>query len=319
MNLRLASSASCATLLLTTLLSVSCGDGQVAAFGPSEAFRVRNAQFIEGDFPGTAPRKEPKKGEPTVTALELKNRVVYQGQGGKSLSGRVSTDSRSVGIALEDVGSGYWVIPAGNPDPTTNELTWSVTADFDLRLESGMTNLWVVAIDEDGHAGARLEQQLCIASRVPDNLNSCVPTQAPPQAVISLDWSVNADLDLQVVAPNGKIISPKHPTTNDPDEPGKVADGKIDRDSNAGCVIDGQRHENLIWNADMPRGRYKIYVNLFDSCRQSAVPFDVSVYTQKATKDGAKLVQKLERYGELVEAQVNTENELGSFVAEYRF
>jgi hypothetical protein len=308
------------TAFVAALLALSaCSDGQSQVYGPSEAFRVRNAQFITEAFPGSAPRKTPKKGEPTVTALDLKNRVVYEGQGGKSIAGRVSRDSRAVAITLKGASDGYWVIPAGNPDPATDELAWSASTDFDLGLEPGKAELWVVAIDEDGHAGARLEKEICIASRTPDNLNSCVETAVPPQAVISLDWSANADLDLQVVAPDGKLISSKHPSTRDPDEPASDADGYIDRDSNANCVIDGQRHENLIWQKEMPKGRYSIYVNLFDACRQGAVPFSVTVHTAKTTDEGSESKLVLERFGEFVELQANPANELGTFVAEYRF
>src|SRR5207342_845537 len=108
-----------------------------------------------------------------------------------------------------------------------------------------------------------------------------------PAAVISLSWDNAADLDLQVVTPEGVVVSPKHPTTvpedEEPDPSAPV--GTIDRDANLACS-GGQNQENLVWKDAPPSGRFEVYVNMFDSCRQPAVRFNVKFYLAAETDDG---------------------------------
>jgi len=73
--------------------------------------------------------------------------------------------------------------------------------------------LLLAAIDEQGNAGEETRLDTCITRPIPDNLNACDPTIAPPFAVLSLAWDADVDLDLVVVAPDGRVIDPKHPTT----------------------------------------------------------------------------------------------------------
>jgi uncharacterized protein YfaP (DUF2135 family) len=179
-----------------------------------------------------------------------------------------------------------------------------------------------VAIGENGQAGAQVGASLCVASRVPDNLHACDPKKAPPQAVISLRWDTNVDLDLQVLTAAGNVVDGKHPTTAPPNDAGVVpADaGQLDRDSNAGCLIDGIRYENLAWNTGHPTGRYGIYVNLFDACKQGSVRFELSVYTAVPDVDGGSRLERFyDQAGELLDIQANGGAGLGLFITEFLF
>jgi hypothetical protein len=320
-----------AIALLAAMAASGCSQGEPAIQGPSEPFRVRGGRFIEADLPGEAPTDAGQppadpdaglSGPPSITALDLSNIVVHQGQGNKKVAGRTSPNGWAVGIRLADVGSGYWVLPTGVVDPPTGELTWEALCDFDPSIKPGFHDLRVVALSEDGQAGRQLSQPLCVTGRVPDNFNFCDPSSPPPEAVISLTWDTNVDLDLQVVAPDGRVTDPKHPATHDSDDAGVIPPeaGMIDRDSNANCVIDGIRYENLVWQSVAPKGRYGIYANLFDSCNQGPVRFEASVYTAVDNGDGSKVLKQwYAASGELLDFQANGGEARGLFLYEFDF
>ena len=78
------------------------------------------------------------------------------------------------------------------------------------------------------------------------------------------------------------------------------------------------------WTPDEPRpeGRYRIYVNLYDACRQPSVRFAVSVSEAVGGEDEDEvkhLEQKRTYRGELLDFQANGGSDRGLFVAEYVF
>ncbi|MFZ5893693.1 MAG: hypothetical protein ACOY0T_21710 [Myxococcota bacterium] len=311
--------------------AAGCSQGQNSVIGPSEPFRMRgnNVQFHRGTLPGVVPvagmSNEPSDG-PSITGVDLNSLIVTQG-GSKSISGRASADAVSVGIALEGVGSGYWVVPTRSQDPITGELTWGsassgysgLVADFDLGIKSGIRPLHLVAFDENNRPGVQFIQKLCVRSGVPDNLNSCEASVPPPEAVFSLSWDTNADLDLQVLTPDGLLVTPKHGSTLDADagtDAGVL--GTIDHDSNANCVIDGARRESLVFQSEAPPSGYLFFANLHDSCKQPVVRFNMQVWLAQADEDGGKRLEMVfQRGGELLESQVNPGSGRGLFVGAY--
>ncbi|MGC4094038.1 MAG: hypothetical protein QM756_40245 [Polyangiaceae bacterium] len=317
--------------LFCASLSSACSHGQDSVVGPSESFRMRgnNVQFHPGKLPGTVPvvgmTAEPSEA-PSVTAVDLNSLIVTQG-GSKSVSGRASENAVSVGIALEGEGTGYWVVPTRSQDPVTGELTWGsagtgvsgLVADFDLGVKSGIRLLHLVAFDASGNAGLQFVQKLCVRSGVPDNLNSCEPSLPPPEQVITLSWDTNVDLDLQVLTPDGLLVTPKRGSTLDSDagtDAGVL--GTIDHDSNANCVIDGTRRESLVFSTEAPPSGYQMFANLTDACKQPVVRFNLQVYVAEADDDGGKRLQlKFQRGGELLDSQVNPGSSRGLYVGTY--
>lgn len=308
----------------------ACSQGQNSVIGPNEPFRMRgsNVQFVHGKLPGVTPGEDLAGATelPTIAAVDLNSLIVSQG-GSKSISGRASANASSVAIAMEGVGSGYWVVPTRSQDPITGELTWGVAsasqsglvADFDLGLRSGIRPLHLVAIDENGQAGVQFIQKLCVRSAVPDNLNSCESSVAPPAAVFSLSWDTNADLDLQVLTPDGLLITPKRGSTTDADAgPASKPAGSIDHDSNANCVADGVRRESLIFQTDAPSPGYLFFANLHDACKQPVVRFNMQVWSAKVDEDGSTHLElTFQRGGELLDSQVNPGSGRGLFVGAY--
>ncbi len=331
--------ARCATCVLVLVAALGCG-GAEDQLGVSEPFRVSwspngndyiPAQFVAGSLPGKRPEPGANPAPvsdagtavpPQITLVMSQSNVVFQGEGAKKLAGEATTVTRAIGMQLLGVGGGYWVFPAGGINPQSDNLIWDAHLDFGRDIAPGKRDLRMVAIDEDAVAGQQTALSLCVEGRVPDNLHVCDPDRALPKAVISLSWDTNVDLDLQVKTPGGQWIDAKHPMTASPDPDGGLPDdaGIIDRDSNAACVIDGLRDEDLVWSNVMPQGRYGIYANLFNACHQPAVRFRVAVYTAATDKDGNDtLKQVAEQGGEVLGFSANNGAEHGLFVTEFTF
>lgn len=302
-------------------LVVACS-GTKGETGIGEPIRLENAVFESGDWPAG--------GLPTVTALETASTVVRPSEAGKALSGRTSPDAFAVAVRLADVGSGYWVFPVGGPDPQNNgELTWQTTADFGANVPVGPHVLRVVAVDANGAAGSPRDLTVCMTPPIPDNLNACDEKILPPSAILSLSWDAPADVDLVVVTPDGRIVDAKHPRTVAPPPPGPatpdagaaVSVGTFDRDSNANCVVDNLRREDLVFQSRPPAGSYLVYARLFAACGTPAVHFTFSLFEPAATADPAvqHLVESITKHGVLLPLEASGGATLGTFVTEVSF
>ncbi len=320
----------------------SSGFGEPVRVYRSDGKTVAIAEFIPGPIPAASVAANATPAEttaavgtgldntlPSVTQFTPPNQVVLPGQRASKVTGRLSTNSSAVALAF-DTGSGYWLFPAGNPDSSSDdELLWTALCDYSPDIAPGYHELTVAAANAAGIFGTSLTKKLCIAGSTPDHLNSCESTLAPPMTVISLSWDTNVDLDLQVVPPAAdRIVSSKHPTTVDRNADGTLPDeaGVIDRDSNAACAIDGIRYENLVFERVKPHGTWGIYVNLFDSCKQAAVHFTVTVHVAKSdgVNDAGTALYHLEqvglRHGMLMATQANGDSSaIGTYLFEVSF
>jgi hypothetical protein len=327
-------------VMLTAVLSASCASSNDARTGAGEPLVVKTrsskatalAQFVAGRLPGGfgsgtggngAAAGGTSVAQTLLASLQYSEPKIYQGQANIAFNGNTSTDVSAVALALENLGSGYWVVPVGPIDGATLLPTWEALADFGPQIPAGTRNLQYVAIDGNGVAGEVQSQPICIANRVPDGYQGCVPNPKPPATVISLSWDTNVDLDLQVRAPDGRLIEAKSPATVDLDAGAQLpADaGRMDRDSNGACTIDNIRYENLVWQNAAPKGRYAIYVNLFDACKQPSVRFNVQVYSAVDGPDaGTKLLHSwYSADGILLDFQANAGSNIGFFVTEFDF
>lgn len=321
MRPRLRASLALLPLALGALLPAAAtlvpGCGTTSPSALDEPIHVQNGVFKEGTLPGSPPLDDSDPDDagveppgPHVTLIESLNNLVQPGQSGKSLGGRATGDSRSVGIRFADLGTGYWLVPMTTTDPMEpSELDWSIRYEIARDVPPGLHELRLAAIDEQGRSGAQRRLKVCVTSEVPDNLNACDRRIAPPAAVLSLRWDSDVDLDLGVVTPDGKLVDPKHPSTAPLTDGGVVSDpkndGAIDRDSNAACAIDGQRRESLVWQSKPAPGTYLVYANLFSACGQQAVRFTASLWLPEPTDGGEQLVDALDVSGELLAADAN--------------
>jgi hypothetical protein len=99
-----------------------------------------------------------------------------------------------------------------------------------------------------------------------------------------LQWDSNADLDLHVVDPNGVEIWSRNINSYEAPPPGVAEDpegwrrgGILDFDSNANCVIDGRRRENVVWVQAPPAGVYVVRVEAASLCEQVAARWRLEV------------------------------------------
>jgi len=281
---------------------------------------VRNGVLREGPLPGAAPG-DGGVTAPAITAAESSGALVAPGQAGKVYLGRATPEAFAVGVRLDELGTGWWMVPVGGADPSFNdELTWQLTADFAGRVAPGLHRMRFVALDAAGRGGTQRDLRVCVLPDIPDNLHACDPSIAAPDTVLSLSWDTDADLDLVVVTPDGKVVDARHPSTaasvgtSVPAE--RLRDpstGVLDRNSNGACVLDRVRRENLVWQGPPAPGVWRVYVNLFDACRQAAARFRVGVWRRDAS--GAQR-ETLRRDGVLTALAANGGARRGTFVAE---
>ncbi len=266
-------------VVLVGLSLLACDQSVPNELGVNEPIRVHNGQFIPGPLPGLDGGTGP-----TITNITVTNNTVQPGQASKSINGRAQAAASGVALRFPDLGTGYWVVPIGNPDGQfPGELTWQATTDFSLEAAAnapGHHTLQFVAIDVNGNPGTPAGYDVCLEPIIPDNGATCDFTKKTPAAVITLTWDADSDVDLTVVGPDGRVTDPKHPATIAPDA-GTVdpTAGVIDRDSLAGCIPDGKRQEDLIWQQLPPNNAtYALYANLFDGCGQPGVSYTMTVY-----------------------------------------
>lgn len=292
--------------VVAALVAFAC-EGQPYDIGTSLPIQVRErttpraATFHADALPDVAA----EDGLPVVTKLETISGIARLGQTGKVFLGRVTPNGYSIGIGIPALFEGYWTAPLGTPDPTANnELTYELTTDFGRNIPPGVYDVVLVAFDEHGNAGPRAAITICIVPDVPDNESTCNPTVPPPDTIISLDWDTNADLDLVVITPSGKVVNAKRPTTavgeggpitnpvlNDP------RTGRMTRDSNAACHIDGARLESLVFEGEPEEGEYTIFVSFFNTCTQSNVRFHTRLFRSRLNDDGVTYSTDVQELG----------------------
>lgn len=282
--------------ILFSLLALCACSSESASSGLEEPIRVSNGQFFSGAFPET------HEEGPALSQVSLKSAQFFAGSPAKTIAGDAAEGAQSVAVALENLGTGYWIVPMGAPDPNTpGALAWAANCDFSSSLPAGIQNISLAASDANGKFGPLTTQKVSIKSLVPTG-----------RVVASLTWGADADLDLHLTAPGGKELYPKKPNTIGSDENGMPLPGSglLDRDSLAACVPDGVRTENVVF-ADAPAaGYYAVRVDMFNACKQPAVTFKFNLYV-----DGLSV---LEKTGRLLDIDADAGGEYsGLFVTEF--
>ena len=311
--------ASCAAL---AAFALGCSS-ESSSKGFEEPVRIIGGQFVEGELPGLPP-------VPQNSGLEVSPRVtVAQNAGGRfefgdpkrDISGRATDDALSVAFGFEGLGSGYWLVPVRGRDATNpGEFTFAFSAEYSRSIPAGVQRVLFAAIDGNRAAGTQLDVQFCMTSEVPDNNNACNPLARPPALVVSLAWDREVDLDLQVFTPNGVLVDAKHRSTAadeaGTDEPGV---GTLGIDSNAGCVIDGHRRENLVFEEQPPSGDYYVYANLFDACGEDSVRFTATLHAPVEDAETGEFDQKeMDRTsGVLTAPQANGGSSVGLYLTKF--
>ncbi|MDC3955429.1 hypothetical protein [Polyangium jinanense] len=229
--------------------------------------RVAPGSYVEGSMPE-------ENGGPGVVAVDLGTNRVRAGQIDKPLRGSLAPEATSVALGLAG-DTGYWIVPAGLPDVQSPAFpTFDISLSFSPDMRAGSYELLARAVDADDHFGP--------ASRHP--LKATAIAAPNGKLVVSLRWDREADLDLHVVDPHGveiykrNINSYELPPPGQPVDPTAWQSGAIlDFDSNAGCVIDGRRIENVVWKDEPPPGHYIVRVDTFSLCGEGFANWSIDV------------------------------------------
>lgn len=307
-------------LTLCCVVVAGCGEEPLLS-GQNEPVRIREGVFHEGELP-----VDDDAETPLVTNVGGISSIVTAGQASREFNGLASTDGYAVAVSLPGVSAGYWVVPLGAPDVTqANQLAFRATADFGPDVPFGLQTLTFVAIGSEENPGPRYDTIVCVLpAAANNNLAACDPATMPQSVVLSLTWDTNVDLDLVVVAPNGKVVSAKHPSTALLEEgavsiPSEVLNdpttGQVTRDSNGNCHIDGIRRESLVFSGAPPAGNYKVYVGLNRACGQSYVNFKAELLRRVDAEDGTFPVERSPvGAGELLAIQADGGATLGTYL-----
>jgi hypothetical protein len=305
------------------LVALGCSS-ESSSRGFEEPVRVIGGQFVEGPMPGLPPVAQ-NSGEPEVspritTAQNAGGKFEF-GDPKRDISGRATDDAVSVAFGFQGLGRGYWIVPVRGRDASNpGEFTFGFSAEYSRAIPAGLHHVLFAAINSDRAAGTQNEIEFCMTNEVPDNNNACDPFARPPALVASLAWDREVDLDLQVFTPNGVLVDTKHRSTAaDEDGTGEPGVGTLGIDSNAGCVIDGHRRENLVFKEPPPSGAYYVYANLFDACGEDSVRFTATLHTPVEDAETGTFDQK-ETYrtsGVLSAPQANGASNVGLYLTKF--
>jgi hypothetical protein len=258
-----------------------CGGVPVGS-GLAAEMIVSGAQFTAGAMPAAG-------GGPAVVALDLQSNAAHAGEIEDPLGGALGPTATAAAVGLAG-DQGYWIVPAGLPDVTAPAYpTFAVALSFSAGLPAGAYTLVVQAVDDQSRFGPPDTATLTVAA-------APVPAGA---LVFTLRWDTEADLDLHVVDPAGDEIY-----WGDISPPG--SGGILDFDSNAGCVIDGRRQENVIWQATPPPGQYLVRVDTPALCATTFADWVV-----EARRDGALVASAA---GESIENDTEMSHDRGAGV-----
>jgi len=248
------------------LLLVAGCSGTTADTGEDAGMQLAGAQFVRGGMPGEG-------GGPKVAALTLATTTIRIGTVGKPLAGALEPGSTAALVGLAD-DRGYWIVAAGVPEVDAPTFpSFRASASFARTLLPGAHDLVVRAVDGAGRVGpARVASLAALDPSIPEG-----------RLVVSLAWDTEADLDLHVVLPDGvevysrNINSYQPPSGQAPDPDAYQHGATLDADSNAKCVIDGRRRENVVWKDPPAPGHYIVRVDTFSMCGEVIAHWTVDV------------------------------------------
>lgn len=284
---------------------LSACTGEVEArLGIFEPIRVPLGEFVEADLPAG--------GAAEVTSIESASGILTVGQRERALGGRTGADAHAIAVRLDGLGTGWWVRPVQDLDPMfPGERDFQLVYDVGGGAPPGRHTLLLAAVDAAGRRGPEFPLEVCVRDDgVPDNLNACDPAIAPPALVITMQWDRDVDLDLVVETPSGKRISSKSPTSLEKEGAEIAGDdlkdptvGRLTRDSNAACELDGRNSEAVVFQEPPARGTYLIYADLFDACGEPGALFEVVVYRRRGGAGDYSLAEEGRVAGGVIDVQ----------------
>lgn len=301
--------------LVGSLLFSACEDGELSSRALSEPIVAANADFKKGKLPSIK-AEDAAEDAPKLLGLALEGRA-FVGAAAVQITGYADVHASSVGFRLRGEGSGYWTTVVGAEDyAAPGNYAWSTTVAFSTELVPGPYDLIAVPFDEKGNAGVAVVYKLCVESDFPDNGNACDPTLEPPVALAVLRWNADVDLDLSVVSPKNV----RYDRTNFSEVVNDEVVAELDGDRSSQCLLDGRRSEAFVWYTQPKTGSWYVYANLFDSCGESAVSYELTVYRRKKNGDGTYSMQEEKTFGgQFLRQQTQTSSAESLYLTRVKF
>lgn len=139
------------------------------------------------------------------------------------------------------------------PAPVTSA---SLLLAFPQVLPPGAFDLYFSVTDATGNVGSVAEM----------TFNALIVGTGDVQVTVT--WDTDADVDLHVVDPSGQEIYWAARQSQ--------SGGELDLDSNAACLVDGVRNENITWGVGAaPQGTYTVRVDYWSSCDAAETNYTV--------------------------------------------
>lgn len=248
------------------LFASACAEGVDNRRGVEAVMQVAGAQYVPGNLP-------PAAGGPTVQSLDPPRALLVPGLAGVSCPGRADVSAQSV-LLQRQGDPGYWIVPVGAFDPAEpSTRAFTASLSFQRSLPTGAMTLLSTAVNATGQVGVVQSRDFTVIDQTPQGA-----------LVVSLSWDSDADLDLHMNIPAALPGSPV-PTTeiwsgrisNNTSTPPNRSAATLDFDSNAGCVLDNKRVENIVIPENPPNGHYVVRVDTANLCGQVAARWRVAL------------------------------------------
>ena len=280
---------------LVGIAAAGCG-GASPDSGIGAELRLAGAQYVPGEI-----SSDSSTDAPTIQTLSIATTIIYPGATGISLGGSANDGSAVLIGLVGDVG--HWVVPTGVEDPENPGaflFTTSLSLSPLIPLAPQAKTVVFRAVDAHGTVGPAKELVIKVQA-----LGS---SGAVPPLRVTLTWDTEADLDLKLRVPNAanpaKPIDVWNKSTvalpplGNGDQPYTsdeiAAAGQLDFDSNAQCLIDGRRQEDVTFPQAPPSGQYTVHVDAFSLCGQVAAQWHVF-----ALRDGQMIGQAYGQAGDV--------------------
>ena len=217
---------------------------------------VTGVQAANGTQATFFPGSPPAAGTGPVLTASIPQ-IVLKGGSAEVTFNSVSTFSHLV-ISVEG-STGYWDLDLGAP-------TSSATVLLVYAQKVGSPSFWLQYAG--GTAGATGPVAVAFEAFLGNGTGD---------VQVNITWNSKADVDLYVVDPFGDELYWNHRFSN--------SGGLLDIDSNAGCVTDGPRAENVFWpfGTVPPSGEYVVRVNYWSECGETSTDYVVTIRTSGGT------------------------------------
>lgn len=272
----------CLLLACSTSLFFSCGSDDDDNNGKlqDKYITVDNGTYVQGELPVGSNAE-------MLEDVSLGESVLPGGSSFLKLTSKEVLKTAFITVSGEE---GYIKVDLHPDTPTRSSTTYTYTVVISLsqQLSSDFT-LELTAVNASGDISTKFTQNMKYVEAGTGDLQ------------VNLHFSNAKDVDLYVVEPNGNIIYYGNPfpycsdayrrlqelinSDADFDEEDFPEYGTLglDVDSNAGCDIDNINSENIFFkSANMQKGKYQVWVNLFENCNSSIA----TDYIVKATYKG---------------------------------